>query len=173
MKYLPVAITMSALLFWAAGLFAQNSVYSWTDSDGVLNITNRKPNPTAPVEDVKHYKPAAAVEKVGRQRDPEKEREVKPDEKEARELKAVVDRAEKNAKDAKDIAEKARKQADTFRKRVGNNSNRKRKNRVKMQKLDKQAEQAEAQARDAAKIFETARDAAVQTGGASVIDTRH
>ena len=165
MKYLSAAITTSALLFWAAGLFAQNSVYSWTDSDGVLNITNRKPNPTAQVEDVKHYKPAAVSEEVGTPRDPEKEREAKQDEKESRELKAVVNRAEKNAEEAKDIAEQARKQADTFRKRVGNNSNRKRKNRVKMQTLDKQAEQAEAQARDAAKIFETAREAAVQTGG--------
>jgi len=163
MKHLSAAITVSAVLFWAAGLFAQNSVYSWTDSDGVLNITNRKPNPSAQVEDVKHYKPAAVVEGVGTSRDREKEREAKRDEKEARELKAVVNQAEKNAKEAKGIAEEARKRADTFRKRVGNKSNRKRKNRAKMRKLDKQAERAEEQARDAAKISETAREATAQT----------
>lgn len=165
MKFLFAAITTSAVLFWTAGLFAQNSVYSWTDSDGVLNITNRKPNPTVRVKEVKHYKPAAVAEKVGTPRDREKERKAKRDEKEARELKAVVNQAEKNAEEAKNIAEEARKRADTFRKRVGNKSNRKRKNRAKMRKLDKQAAQTEEQARDAAKIFETAREAAAQTSG--------
>ena len=165
MKYLFAAITASAVLFWASGLFAQSSVYSWTDSDGVLNITNRKPSPNTQVEDVKYYKSAPVAEKVGSKRDPEKEREAKQEEKETRELKAAVNQAEKNAEEATDIAEEARKRADTFRKRVGNNSNRKRKNRAKMRKLDEQAERAEEQARGAAKISETAREAAPASDG--------
>jgi hypothetical protein len=147
------------ILAGADGLFAQRTVYTWTDERGVVHISNRKPKRDVQVQDVEHYN----VPKGGRQ---EQKTPVEVSIVESTEKQKQIERYEKAALEAEEQARKARKiaeettrAADEFRDQIGNRKKRWRKNRSRMKKLDEQARLAREQAQKANKDARSAREA--------------
>jgi len=153
-------VGLCIVLGCAAGLFAQESIYTWTDENGVVHISNRKPNRSVRVQDVEHYN---VPQGEGREQKPQ----ISVDVAEPTENQKRIERYEKAAREAEEQAEAAarmanetQKAADGFRDKLGNKRSRWRKNRSRIKKLDEQARLAREQARKATENARAAREAA-------------
>jgi len=151
---------MLTLLGPASRPSAQESIYTWTDENGVVHISNRKPNRDVKVQDVERY---GAPPGGSREQKPK----ISKDSAEPPESRAQIERYEKAAREAAGeaqkaakFAEEARKAADEFREKIGNNQKRWRRNRSRIKKLDEQAKIAAEKASAAAENARAAREAA-------------
>ena len=106
MRYLLVGVTLTVFFFTAAGLMA-DKVYTWTDENGNLHITEQPPPQNARVKNVLQYKPES--EKTIQEQEHQEQLTDKALEKKRRRQEAQQARAD---------AEKARQQADAARLRA-------------------------------------------------------
>jgi len=128
-----------------------DSIYTWTDKNGVLHFSDKKPvGNVGPIDSI-HYKPQTendltTLQDIDRGKQNE-QKKVDPGEK-IKKLKQLADEANQHAEKAQKLATEARIQADAFIKRVGSRLNRKRRNKSKINRFIEQAEEAERQAKE-------------------------
>ena len=153
-------IGLCTILGSADGSLAQERVYTWTDENGVVHISNRKPNRNVKVQDVEDYSVSQGKPKEQQPQISVKSVEPAENQKQIDRYEKVAREAEQEAEKARKFAEEARKAADDFRDKLGAERQRWRKNRSRIKKLDEQAKLAGEQARAAAEIARAAREAA-------------
>ena len=159
-----ILIAVVGLLLLGPGLpGAEESVYTWTDERGVLNISNRKPKDDVSVQDVIRYKKSeTTLEKKPASKNVT---ETPPSSFDSEQRQARIERAEREAalaeeeaQKAREYAEKTRKLADDFRDKIGNKKKMWNKNKPRLMALEKQAQAAEEQARVAEENIMKARE---------------
>ncbi len=150
-KELPMKVTTGTLivcllLVGAAAQAAEERVYSWTDEQGVMTLTNRPPQDEGRVEHVDRYTVPGQVPPVTKA--PAEAPHAPDAQQAADERKKAQDReaAREAAERARAVADEARQKAEAFKQKVGLKKNRLRKNRSRIQKLEVQAELAQEQA---------------------------
>jgi len=155
-----IFIGLCTIFGGADGSLGQERVYTWTDENGVVHISNRRPKKGVTVQDVEDYN-------VSQDRPADQKSGISVDSAEPSENQKQIERYEKAAREAEETAEKAvkfaeeaRKAADEFRDKLGTKKKRWRKNRSRMKKLDDHAKQAREQARKATENARAAREAA-------------
>jgi predicted transcriptional regulator len=128
-----------------------DSIYTWTDKNGVTHFSDKKPvENVGPIDSI-HYKPQTENDLTTPQdidRGKQNEQKKVGLEEKIKQLKQLADGANQRAEKAQKLATEARAQADAFIKRVGPRLNRKRRNKSKINRLIEQAEAAETQAKE-------------------------
>jgi colicin import membrane protein len=159
MKFLAATAVMLFCIFTASLLGAQK-LYTWTDENGVLNITDQPPPQKAQLEEVVTYKERTPEElnaierrknKLRRELDQEEQQEKTQD-------------AQLKAKAADEDAQKALEQAETeyeknkaYIDRLGNRKWKRKKFRKKIDRIKKETEESYAEAKEAAEKAEAAK----------------
>ena len=144
----------------AADLFAQGSIYTWTDENGVVHISNRKPGKDVNVQDVEHYNAPKGGSAERKSQNSVNVVEPTESQKQIEDYEKAAGKAEKKAEEARTFAKKAIKTANEFRDKISSRKKLWRKNRSKMKKLDEQAKLAGERARTATENARAAREAA-------------
>ena len=171
MKAISILIGLFFYFLGPPNSFSQESVYTWTDQNGVVNISNRKPNKNVRLQEVDLYKVPKDRSVKDNSRNIENKIDSTKIQTQIKQAEKKVSEAERKAREAREFAEKAKKAADDFRDKLGVKKKRWRKNRSRMKKMDEQAKQAEQQAKAAEEIARAARAAASALKRAGEIET--
>lgn len=159
MKYCMATIILLFSLLTAAHLGAQK-LYTWTDENGVLHITDHPPPQSAQIEDVVTYKERTPEELNAIERRKNKLRRVL-DQEEQREksqnaqLKAKA--ADEEAQKALEQAEKEYEENKAYIDKLSNRKWKRKKFRKRIDRLKKETEESYAKAKEAADQAEAAR----------------
>ena len=168
MKFLMISVAVLLASFLNSGLFA-GQVYTWTDKDGNLHVTDTPPPPNSKLKNTLEYqeKSAAEIEDLKtrmQQRDAEKAQE---------ENLNRLEEAKRRARQADERAQKAAEQAaqitgevEVYVRRLSSTQEKRKQFRKKIQNETERAQAAQTRAREAA---EDARQAAEQV---SVIEEK-
>jgi len=174
MKYFIAAAIILFSLFAATILGAQK-LYTWTDENGVLHITEQPPPNSAKVENVMTYKEKTPeeLEAIKREKDNirrEFERQEQLDRKQEAGVKAKQD--EEQAKKAKEKAETEYNYNKEYIKRLSSTKRKRRQFRKKIERLKKETEQSFDEAKSAAEKAEEAKKAANEAQSSAAEDDR-
>jgi len=164
MKYI---IATSIVLFGLciASLPGAQKLYTWTDENGVLHITDQPPPQKAQIEDVMTYKERTPeeLEAVQRRKD-QLRRKLDQDlqlEK-AREDRQAAQEAAEDAQAAKEQADKEYEENKAYIDKLSNRKWKRKKFRKKIDRLKKETEESYAEAQNAAERAEEAQKKAVE-----------
>jgi len=159
MKYILTATILLVIVLSVSSTDAQK-IYTWTDENGVLHITEQPPPEKAKVEDVMTFKERSPEELEAIQRKKnnirrEFEKQEQLDREQDAQLKA--EQADKQAKEAKEEAEKEYEYNKEYIKRLSSTKRKRRQFRKKIERLKKESEESFAEAEEAAKRAEEAK----------------
>ncbi len=166
MKFFSLTVIFLVASLGFSRLNAQQ-IYTWTDENGVMHLTDQAPPQKARVDDIIKYKEKSPQEEDAIERKIEKLRESneRQDERDAAQRAAVE--ARKAEKRAEEAARKAREETLENQEYIRNLSNRrwkrrKFKKRIERIKIETEASQAQAEAmiRQAEEAAQKAREAA-------------
>ena len=162
MKFFIVTAILLLGLLTAAHLGAQK-LYTWTDENGVLHITEQPPPKSAKVEDVMTYKEKTPEELEAIEREKNNirrkfERQEQLDQVQEARLKAS--QAEEQAKKAKETAEEEYDYNKEYIKRLSTTKDKRKQFRKKIERLKKETEESFAEAKSAAEQAEEAKQTA-------------
>lgn len=162
MKFFIATAILLLSLFTVSHLGAQK-IYTWTDENGVLHITEQPPPKSAKVEDVMTYKEKtpAELEAMQREKDAirrEFERQEQVDQAQAARLKA--NQAEEQAKQTKETAEEEFEYNKEYIKQLSSTKQKRKQFRKRIERLKKETEESFAEAKSAAEQAEEAKQAA-------------
>ncbi len=169
MKFTILSIVFLIAISAAPHLYAQQ-IYTWTDENGVMHITDQPPPQQVIVEDVTKYKEKTPQEQDAIEREIEKlrqsnERQDKIDV--AQRAEVAARQAEKQAQEAVENAREETQENQEYVRRLSNRSWKRRKFRKRIEriKIETEATQAEAQAEveQAEGAAQKAREAAAAT----------
>jgi hypothetical protein len=152
MKHLLPAAVVVFLLTIIAPLNAQTTLYTWTDAQGRLHITDIPPPPDGKIQDVVEQTeptPAEARQVQGTQR---RRVEARPDERRRSEVEEALRRAreaDNEAQAAVQRADEQTRQALDYRKRFGNTPSRRQEFKYKIRAEEEKALQSQAEAQRA------------------------
>jgi len=161
-------IASAILLFslFAATILGAQKLYTWTDENGVLHITEQPPPKSAKVEDVVTYKERTPEELEAIERNKDNIR---------REFgQAQLDREQEARLKAKQAEEQAKKEYEynqEYIKRLSSTKRKRRQFRKKIERLKKETEQSFDEAKSAAEKAEEARQTAAEEGSAGKTTT--
>ena len=171
-----VLTATAVLLFciFTASLLGAQKLYTWTDENGVLHITEQPPPNSAKVEDVVTYREKTPEELAAIEHRKEKirrefERQEQLDRGQEARLKAKQD--EEQAKKAKEKAETEYNYNKEYIKRLSSTKRKRRQFRKKIERLKKETEQSFDEAKSAAEKAEEARQTAAEEGSAGEATT--
>jgi wobble nucleotide-excising tRNase len=173
MKYF-IATAIILFSLFAATIPGAQKLYTWTDENGVLHITEQPPPKSAKVENVMTYRKKTPEELAAIERRKEKirrefERQEQLDRKQEAGLKAKQD--EEQARKAKEQAEKEYNYNKEYIKRLSSTKRKRRQFRKKIERLKKETEQSFDEAKSAAEKAEEARQTAAEEGSAGEATT--
>ena len=172
MKYF-IATALLLFSLFAATILGAQKLYTWTDENGVLHITEQPPPKSAKVEDVVTYKERTPEELEAIERNKDNIRrefgQAQLDREQEARLKAK--QAEEQAKKAKDKAEKEYEYNKEYIKRLSSTKRKRRQFRKKIERLKKETEQSFDEAKSAAEKAEEARQTAAEEGSAGKTTT--
>ena len=159
MKYILTATILLVIVLSVSSTDAQK-IYTWTDENGVLHITEQPPPEKAKVEDVMTFKERSPEELEAIQRKKnnirrEFEKQEQLDREQDAQLKA--EQADKQAKEAKEEAEKEYEYNKEYIKRLSSTKRKRRQFRKKIERLKNDSEESFAEAEEAAKRAEEAK----------------
>ena len=162
MKYF-IATAIILFSLFATTILGAQKLYTWTDENGVLHITEQPPPKSAKVENVMTYRKKTPEELAAIERRKEKirrefERQEQLDQGQEAGLKAKQD--EELAKKAKEKAEKEYNYNKEYIKRLSSTKRKRRQFRKKIERLKKETEQSFDEAKSAAEKAEEARQSA-------------
>ena len=176
MKYF-IATTIILFSLLAATILGAQKLYTWTDENGVLHITEQPPPNSAKVEDVITYREKTPEELAAIERRKEKirrefERQEQLDREQEAGVKAKQD--EEQAKKAKEKAEKEYNYNKEYIKRLSSTKRKRRQFRKKIERLKKETEQSFDEAKSAAEKAEEARQTAAEerSAGEAITDSQ-
>jgi hypothetical protein len=165
-----IRFILGALILFAlqpAVDISAKSVYTWTDSDGALHITDRPPPKNANLRDtIKHL--AAPANPLPEDEGPRELLEEPPadagEQQEYQALKAMANEARKEALEARSRAEEAALNQKEYLNKVGRNKKMRRRNRYNLDKGAEYVKSTEEQARRAEQIASEAESKAEAAG---------
>ena len=159
MRYI-IAGFILIFCFFAASITGAQKLYTWTDENGNLHITQDPPPKSAKVEDVVKYRERSPEEEAARQRRNEEFRKGLKREKQREETRDARQEADKAEKEAQRLRDQAQKEYDYNKEYIDKLSNRKwkrKKFRKRIDRLKKETEQSFAEAEAASKRAEEAK----------------
>ena len=162
MKSFIAAAVMLFSLFTASLLGAQR-LYTWTDENGVLHITDHPPPQRAQIEEVVTYKERTPEELNAIQRRKDKLRRELEQEKQqddSRDAQLKAQEADEEAQKALEQAEKEYEKNKAYIDRLSNRSWKRKQFRKKINRLKKETEESFAEAKSAAERAEEAKKSA-------------
>ena len=135
MKFFTIIVCILLVAFLNSGLFA-GQVYTWTDENGNLHVTDTPPPPNAKVKDTLEYeeKTAADIQNLQNakdRRDAEQEQENKIRRVEETERRAR--QADKAARLAADQADQITQEVETYIRRLGSTKEKRKQFRKRIQ----------------------------------------
>ena len=167
MRFLIVTAVVLFSLFTASLLGAQK-VYTWTDENGVLHITDHPPPQRAQIEEVVTYKERTPEEQQAiDRRKRELRRELDQDDQrvKAQEAQLKARQAEEEAQKSLEQAEEEYEQNKAYIDRLSNRKWKRKQFRKKIDRLKKETEESFAEAKEAAEQAEAAKKKAAQEAG--------
>jgi hypothetical protein len=159
MKYF-IATTIMLFSLLTASLLGAQKLYTWTDENGVLHITDHPLPQRAQVEEVVTYKERTPEELNAIERRKKKlRRELDQDYQQVktREAQQKAKQAEKEAQTAKEQAEKEYEDNKAYIDKLSNRKWKRKKFRKKIDRLKKETEASYAEAKSAAERAEEAK----------------
>ena len=137
MKFINIGIVVLLTLATASNLDAQK-LYTWTDENGNLHITDQPPPKSAEIEDVTTYRERTPQELERIQQEKEKQRRdlVKEDQVEkARQAEIEAREADQRAKEAVEQAQEVYEANREYIRRLSTNRDRRKQFRKRIQRL--------------------------------------
>jgi len=162
MKFFVATAVILFSLFTASLLGAQK-LYTWTDQNGVLHITDHPPPQKARIEEVMTYKEPTPEELNAIQRRKNKlRRELDQEEQQqkAQDARLKAQEAEEEAQKSLEQAEKEYEKNKAYIDRLSNRSWKRRQFRKKINRLKQETEESFAEAKSAAERAEEAKKSA-------------
>ena len=164
MKYFIITVIMLFSLF-AAPLLGAQKLYTWTDENGVLHITEQPPPKSVKVEDVRTYKERTPEELEAIERSKNKERrkfdKYKQIENE-REAQLRAKEADEKAQKAKEQAEEDYQKNKASIDKLSTRKWKRKKFRKRIDRLKKETEESFSEAKSAAERAEEAKQSAAE-----------
>jgi hypothetical protein len=164
MKYFTATTILLFCIFTAPLLDAQK-LYTWTDENGVLHITDHPPPQKAQLEEVVTYKERTPEELNAIERRKNKlRRELDQDfqEVQTREAQLKAKQAEEEAQTAKEQAEEEYEENKAYIDKLSNRKWKRKKFRKKIDRLKKETEESYTEAKEAAERAEEVKKKAAQ-----------
>jgi hypothetical protein len=163
MKFFVITACILLLGFINSSLIA-GQVYTWTDENGNLHVTDTPPPPKSKVKDTLEYEERNAIELHELQNRNKRRAEKWEQEKKTSSVEAAkrqARQADERAKEAVEQAEKITKDAETYIRRLSSTKEKRKQFRKKIQREAQRAQAAQERARkaieDAAQAAEEAR----------------
>ena len=167
MRFLTATAVVLFCIFTASLLGAQK-LYTWTDENGILHITDHPPTQTAQIEEVVTYKERTPEEQQAiDRRKRELRRELDQDDQrvKAQEAQLKARQAEEEAQKSLEQAEEEYEQNKAYIDRLSNRKWKRKKFRKKIDRLKKETEESFAEAKEAAEQAEAAKKKAAPEAG--------
>jgi hypothetical protein len=167
MKFLTATAVLLVCIFTGSLLGAQK-LYTWTDENGVLHITDHPPPRSAQIEDVVTYKERTPEEQQAidrRKRELRRELDQEDQQVRAREAQLKARQAEEEAQKSLEQAEEEYEQNKAYIDRLSNRKWKRKQFRKKIDRLKKETEESYAEAKEAAERAEAAKKKAAQEAG--------
>ena len=167
MKYF-TATTILLFGIFTASLLGAQKLYTWTDENGVLHITDHPPPQRAQIEEVVTYKERTPEEQQAiDRRKRELRRELDQDDQrvKAQEAQLKARQAEEEAQKSLEQAEEEYEQNKAYIDRLSNRKWKRKQFRKKIDRLKKETEESFAEAKEAAEQAEAAKKKAAQEAG--------
>jgi hypothetical protein len=158
MKFLCIAICMLLVSFLNSGVTA-GQIYTWTDENGNLHVTDTPPPPQGKVKETLDYqeKTAAEIQELERRREARKKQQHEESiHQQAAKAAKQAAKADEDAQEAAQIAEKEYENAMRTYERYGKTQDKRKKFRKRIRRAFDQADSAQQRASEAA---ENARQA--------------
>ncbi len=162
MKPLNIFIFLLILWFWCINLSA-GKIYTWTDENGVIHITEDPPPASGRLEEVIDYTPKTEEEirDIRQQQESRRTQRVKELAlQSAQKARKIADETNIRAQEAARKADEADKRAQEFKDKIGYDTDRIKRNRSKIRKLELEAFTALNLARQAAEEARKAEEQA-------------
>ncbi len=163
MKFLIMTACILLVGFLNSSLIA-GEVYTWTDENGNLHVTDTPPPPRSKIKDTLEYEEKSAAEIQELQNRKKKRAEEWDQEKRADSVEAAkrqARQADERAKEAVEQAEQITRDAETYIRRLSSTKEKRKQFRKKIQREAQRAQTAQDRARkateDAAQAAEEAR----------------
>ena len=163
MKFLIMSACILLVGFFNSSLIA-GQVYTWTDENGNLHVTDTPPPPKSKIKDTLEFEEKTAAEIQQLQNRKKRRAEERGQEKVISSVEAAKRRArqaDERAKEAVENAEQITNEAETYIKRLSSTKEKRKQFRKKIQREAQRAQAAQARARkaieDAAQAAEEAR----------------
>jgi hypothetical protein len=159
MKYF-IATTILLFSLFTASLLGAQKLYTWTDENGVLHITDHPPPQKAQLEEVVTYKERTPEELNAIERRKNKlRRELDQDFQQVKtqEAQLKAKQAEEEAKKAREQAEKEYEENKAYIDKLSNRKWKRKKFRKKIDRLKKETEESYSEAKSAAERAEEAK----------------
>ncbi len=147
-KYIPLLIVW----FWCINLNA-GKMYTWTDENGIIHITENPPPRSGRLEEVIEYTPKTEkeIQEIRHNQDSKRKERLKQAAfQDAQKARKRADETKIKAEDAKQKADVANQRVKELKKKVGYDTDRIKRNRSAMRKLESEALKAMELARQAA-----------------------
>ena len=152
MKFLSIITCILCLGVFSSGLIA-GQVYTWTDENGNLHVTDTPPPPKSKLKDTLEYQPknAADIQEL-ENRDKKRELDRQDETKKGRveEAKKRAREADKTAQAAAAEADQITQEVEVYIRRLGSTKEKRKQFRKKIQREIQRAEGAQMRARQAA-----------------------
>ena len=163
MKFFIITVGILLVGFFSTSLFA-GEVYTWTDKDGNLHVTDTPPPPKSKVQDVLEYqeKTAAEIQALERRREIQEEESRK--ESIRRKAGQAAKRAAKTDQEAREADQRAAEEYENAMqtyKKYGKTKDKRKKFKKRIRRAFDQAEAAQARAAEAAENARQAQQDAV------------
>jgi len=148
MKFFEIIICILLVGFLSSGLIA-GEVYTWTDENGNLHVTDTPPPPKSKVKDTLEYQETTAAEIQQRKQRQSTRQDQKDRESVRRQADAAAKRAEKSDQEAQEAGQKA---ADAYENAMrtyniyGKTKDKRKKFKKRIRRAFDQAEAAQARA---------------------------
>ena len=159
MKYFIAAAILIFCIF-AASMTGAQTLYTWTDENGNLHITEKPPPKTAKIEEKVNYKERSPEEEAARQRRSEAFRQRLEQDKQRVENRVARSKASDAEKDAQKMKEQALEESEKNKAYVDKLSNRqwkRKKFRKRIERLKRESKESLAEAEAAVKQAEEAK----------------
>ena len=160
-------IATAILLFslFTASLLGAQKLYTWTDENGVLHITDHPPPQRAQIEEVVTYKERTPEEQQAidrRKRELRRELDQDFQQVKSQEAQLKAKQAEEEAQKSLEQAEEEYEQNKAYIDRLSNRKWKRKQFRKKINRLKKETEESFAEAKEAAEQAEAAKKKAGQ-----------
>ncbi len=159
MRFLTATAVLLVCIFTASVLGAQK-LYTWTDENGVLHITDHPPPQRAQIEDVVTYRERTPEEQQAidrRKRELRRELDQDDQQVKAQEAQLKARQAEEEAQKSLEQAEEEYEQNKAYIDRLSNRKWKRKQFRKKIERLKKETEESFAEAKEAAEQAEAAK----------------